>query len=233
MTETDEKQAGRVASRWRLALSVGTVFFCLLLAAPVSSVAGQSPISHIMSLEWHAVQTASGVKISVGDWPGSDFTAFRTETVYRATRQDLMDLITNVDAYRDWMTDCGESRLLEKISAHHLIYYVAMNSPWPLSDRDWVNSLEITEDTATGEILVIYRSAAGYMAEKPGVVRVRKHFAVWQLIPAGQDRFRSIWYAHSDPEGWIPGWLVRLTYDSRILQTTLNMQQWLNRKKKQ
>lgn len=233
MTEAQEKQAGRVISRWRLLLSVQMILFCLPLAAQVPSTDGQNQFSHIMSLDWHKVQAASGVTISTGEWPGSDFTAFRTETVYKASRRDLLDLITNVNAYREWMTDCDESRLLEKTSEHHLVYYVAMNSPWPLSDRDWVNSLQMTEDTATGEILVIYRSVAGYMAEKPGVIRIRRHFAVWQLKPIGEGRFSSVWYAHSDPGGWIPGWLVKLTYDSRILQTTLNMQQWMDRKKAQ
>lgn len=212
-----------------MAVCLAVMLAGFLVGASASTQAGQHDLSRMEKVVWQVVKEASGIRISIGEWPGSDFIAFRTESVFRGTRQDLMKLITSVDAYREWMTDCEASRLLQRINKHKLIYYVSMNSPWPLSDRDWVNSLEIVANSVSGELMVIYHSVSDFLAEQPGIIRVKNHFAVWHLKPLGEDRFQSIWYAHSEPAGWIPAWMVRLTYDRMILQTTLNMQQWMNR----
>lgn len=172
---------------------------------------------------WELVEDEAGIKVYLGDWPGSDFVAFRSETEFNFSIRKLLRLIEDVEAYKEWMPDCRESELLATEKEGVILYYISMNSPWPLSDRDWVNRLVIEDKSQNGKITVIYKAAPGVLPEKPGLIRIHKHYALWKLTPLGKNRVHSIWYGHSEPEGRIPGWLAKYTIDRMILETTNNM----------
>lgn len=209
----------RLARQFR---NLASLVFILLVFSGASFAAWNEQMLEEKIL-WEEVSHHSGIRISTGEWPGSDFVAFRTETEYEASEKALLNLIEDVAAYRDWMPDCKESRLLKQTGQSSYVYYVAMNSPWPLNNRDWVNRLQVIKNDDDGSIMVLYQSADGFLEEQPDTVRVRKHFALWILKPVGRNRYHSIWYAHSEPGGWIPAWAVRLTYDRYIQETTENM----------
>ncbi len=178
---------------------------------------------------WQLTREEEGIKVYLGDWPGSEFAAFRSETELGFSLDTVLTLVLDIEGYKEWMPDCRESLLLAKVDENRFNYYVLMNSPWPLSDRDWVNRLEIEADALNKSLKIVYRAFPGILDEKPGVIRVHKHYALWILTPIGRNRVRSVWYGHSEPEGWIPSWLTRFTIDQMIVDTTLNMRKQLSR----
>lgn len=209
-------------------LVIGTLVVSLLAIQPLFGMD-----RHILEQEmaWELVKDEEGVKVYLGDWSGSDFVAFRSETEFEFSFRDLLKLIRDIGAYKEWMPDCEASRVVEKESENAFIYYVSMNSPWPVTDRDWVNRLEIESNPVSGVITVIYRAAPGVLPEEPDFIRINQHYALWILTPLGENRVHSVWYGHSEPEGWIPGWLARYTIDQMILDTTLNMKNHLENRK--
>lgn len=194
------------------------------LSTPLSAEENQIKPEQI---QWQTVVVEPENRIAVGQWPGNDFPGFRTETIFHTTMSRMIRLIRDVEAYREWMPDCDESSLLARPENDALIYYISMKSPWPLQDRDWVNRLDINRNDADGTVSVHYQAVDGFLPEKAGKVRVRRHFALWRLTPLSDDRIHSVWYAHSDPGGWIPAWIIRYASERMIIETTRRMRQRL------
>jgi START domain len=182
-------------------------------------------------IHWELVRDESGIRVFLGDWPGSDFTAFRSDTVFDFSLDALLEMIRDIDAYGEWMPDCDESRALAADNDHAIVYYLSMDSPWPIKDRDWVNRLEIKEKQEKGGLIVEYKAYPGFKPEDPDKIRVHHHYALWVLIPIEDNKTRSVWYGHSEPGGWVPSWLTEFTIDQMILDTTLNMKKYLARSK--
>ncbi len=175
------------------------------------------------SISWQQVREESGIRISIGEWPGSDFAAFRSEMIFETSMDRLLELIQDVAAYTEWMPSSIESRLLKRTGEFSFVYYISIKSPWPLNDRDWVNRLEVMKSAHNESVSVLYESVQGYVAERADTVRVKNHFALWNLTPIGRNKIRSIWYAHNEPGGLIPAWAVHIVSDSMILETMQNV----------
>ncbi|MFH2133110.1 MAG: START domain-containing protein [bacterium] len=180
------------------------------------------------TIAWVQVRDEAGVQISTGTWPESDFISYRSETFFETSLENLITLIEDVAAYKEWMPDCDESTLLAKDGESVYVYYLSVKSPWPITDRDWVNRLELQREDPNGKVTVHYESYPGLPAEKRNKIRVREHFALWSLTPVGRNRVHSVWYGHSEPGGSIPPWLVRMTLDRIIMDTTRNMRNRLS-----
>ena len=175
------------------------------------------------SISWRQVRQESGIRISMGEWPNSEIAAFRSEMIFNTSMDRLLELIQDVSAYKEWMPSSKESRLIERTGESSFVYYISIESPWPLNDRDWVNRLEIQKNDRDRSVIVLYESVQGYVAEITDTVRVKNHYALWSLTPIGQNRIRSIWYAHNEPGGFIPAWAVHFVSDSMILETMQNV----------
>lgn len=182
-------------------------------------------------IPWQLVEDESGIKVYLGPWPGSDFVAFKSETVFDVPMENMLAMINDIDGYKEWMPDCEQSEMLSEIDDTTFIYYVAINLPWPLEDRDWVNQLKITKNSPAGNTLVTYSAYPGFLPEKKGTIRITRHYALWVLTPLANNWVQSIWYGHSEPGGWIPPWFVKQTIADMILETTLNMRDQVKQEK--
>ncbi len=192
-----------------------------LLTSPISAQWNEQSLED--SISWQEVREESGIKISTGEWPDSEFAAFRSEMIFNTSMDRLLELIQDVAAYKEWMPSSKESRILKRNGEFSFVYYISIKSPWPLNDRDWVNHLEILKNDQNRSVTVLYESVQGYVAEISDTVRVKNHFALWSLTPIDQNRILSIWYAHNEPGGLIPAWAVHIVSDSMILETMQNV----------
>ncbi len=140
----------------------------------------------------------------------------------------VVALIRDIPSYVHWIPNCQTSKLLSKTQKPSMIYYIAVEAPWPVRDRDWVNELTIIPDLDKNELTATFKAYHGFMPPKDDYIRVTEHDAIWKLIPLSPQKTRSIWQWYTDPGGSIPDWLVDWTAETQLLESLENINRLLN-----
>ncbi|MET0285911.1 MAG: START domain-containing protein [Polyangiales bacterium] len=85
---------------------------------------------------WVLVEDDDGIKVWSLDIPGQDLPGFRGITTINATVDEVMEFVLDAPKHVEWMWNCDESRIVERLSEDHGILYNRINAPWPVKDRD-------------------------------------------------------------------------------------------------
>jgi hypothetical protein len=101
------------------------------------------------------------------------------------------------------------STLLKKISAAELYYYSEVSLPWPISNRDFVAHLKVTQDPHSKVVTIDGPVISNYVPEKKDVIRVKSSFGKWVLTPQ-KNNVKIEYTLETDPGGSLPVWLVNL-----------------------
>lgn len=140
-----------------------------------------------------------------------------------ATPSLLAAHVMNIEDYTAWQYKVVKTELLERISDQELIYHGEVQAPWPVSNRDMVIRLRISQDPGTKVMTILANSIPNYLPEKSGVVRVPHSETKWIITPVGKDRLQVEYFFVVDPGGSLPGWLINLTIAEGPYKTFQNL----------
>lgn len=122
----------------------------------------------------------------------------------------LAGSLLDVPNYTSWQYKTIEATVLKKISDNEIIYRSEIEAPWPVSNRDLVMHLKVTQDTITRKLIISLKSMPDFVTEKVDVVRVPHAEGQW-IIEAGKNDELLIRYNFLiDPGGSVPVWLINL-----------------------
>jgi hypothetical protein len=117
--------------KWLRVLLACAVCACLVPGAvAVPSVQASSQPN------WVLQEDEKGIKVWSLDIPGQDLPGFRGITTINASVDEIMAFVLDTTKHTDWMWNCDESRIVDRISDEHGILYNRINAPWPVKDRD-------------------------------------------------------------------------------------------------
>jgi len=180
-----------------LAILIPTFFF--LTGSP--DLSGQS---------WVFVKEKEGIRLYTRKEANNSIKSFKGEVYIHAPVEKVYSLITNVKNFDWWDDDISEIKVLlyekDKVIQYYLIYDV----PWPITDRDLVVDSHITIDPATGTISIEARSLLNVIPEKPDLIRIKKYWQRWTLVPVEKDLVHLILEGSVDPAGSVPAWLSNM-----------------------
>ena len=140
--------------------------------------------------------------------PGSALNAIRVEFEMNSTIERYKSVVFDIDNYRSWRYRETDQRILKRISNTELIYYARITAPFPVSDRDMVSDLSMSQDSVTKTLTVIVKSIPDYLPAVSNVVRVPKSISVMKLTPIGVSRLKASCRIEADPGGQIPAWVI-------------------------
>lgn len=161
----------------------------------------------VQAQSWETAKEKDGIKISTKAIPGHTLKAFKGEVTLNAPIAKVVKVLRDIESYPNWMPDCIKSTFLEKKSANEYYQYVMQDAPWPVSDRDCITFCKIQEKSAD-EVIFTIKAVPDYIDEKSGMVRVPLVDSYWKVIAKGDNQTYVEYYAHSDPGGSLPDWLV-------------------------
>jgi hypothetical protein len=140
-----------------------------------------------------------------------------------ATPSLLAAHVMNIEEYTAWQYKVIKTELLERISDQELIYRGEVQAPWPVSNRDLVVRLKISQDPITKVMTILANSIPNYLPEKSGIVRVPRSETKWVITPVDRDRLKVEYFFVVDPGGSLPSWLVNLTIAEGPYKTFQNL----------
>ncbi|MCS6929606.1 MAG: START domain-containing protein [Saprospiraceae bacterium] len=145
----------------------------------------------------------------------------------RASLPSVAYLLEDVPVYPNWVYRVVESRVVERLSDKELYYYVHIDFPWPLTDRDLIMHSRLSQDPRTRILTYVSTAAPAQLPEKENVIRIRKAHSKWVIAPIGNEMVRVEYYLYSNPGGSLPDWLVNLALDIGPRETMKKMRSLL------
>ncbi len=144
-------------------------------------------------------------------------------TTMRGTLSGVVRLFDDVPNYPQWGYRLRSARLVQRVSEVEMYYYVRLDFPWPLSDRDLIMHTHLKQDPNTRILTSTSRAAPDRLPEEEGTVRIRKAHSKWVITPVAPGLLSVEYYLYSNPGGHLPDWLINMALDVGPRQTLKNM----------
>jgi len=196
-----------------------TSFFLCIFLHPAHAL--QDPPDNPLEFEppWELIETRDHIKIYKHPWPYKEIETYKVDTIIAAPRADILSFITNIDAYSEWIPNFKTARTLRITKQKTIIYYMAIDLPWPASDRDWVNELTVIQNKNNSSVTITFMAYDHFFPKQTDYIRVTDHLASWTLISIDENQTRSIWQWYTDPGGRLPDWLINWASRSQVIES--------------
>ncbi len=179
--------------------------------------------------DWSLKSKKNGISVYTKTVSASGLKGIRVKCSIPAKLSQMVALIMDVNAGKDWVYGTKSSVLLKRVSPSELYYYSEVDIPFPLSNRDFISHLTVTQDPKTKVVTINGPTEAGYLAAKPNIVRVSRSYGKWILAVGKQNTIDIDYYLEVDPGGELPTWLVNLFAASGPTETFKKMKRQIQK----
>ena len=179
--------------------------------------------------QWSLKKDKDGIKIYTGSLENSKFKTVKVECIVKSSLTQLATLLLNAESQPKWVFSTKSAYITRKISPSEIYYYAELNTPWPISIRDMVIDLAITQDPVTKIMTVHADNIDKIIPVKVGKIRVPITEATWTVIPLQENKIKIIYSIRIDPGGEVPAWMVNLFIVKIPYETFKNLASLLQR----
>jgi hypothetical protein len=118
------------------------------------------PVISAADGDWQLIADQEGITLYTREVSGYTEAQFKGVCMVNRPLETVGSILADIDSYPKWFFKCIEARKIpaENSSELQFFLYVAIDTPWPFSDRDAVYKTEIAIDYALGKVVI--RSAA-------------------------------------------------------------------------
>jgi hypothetical protein len=127
--------------------------------------------------------------------------------------EDLVVIIENPKGWKNWIENFKSGKLIEEINPEHKVFYQAIKSPFPVSDRDVVFESKIIRDSPD-KIRIEMKSVTHPKAPRTIGTRIDIIFTRYSIKKINQNRIAVTFETLSHPGGALPDFLVNWASES-------------------
>jgi hypothetical protein len=165
------------------------------MVLPTISVAGG---------EWKLIADKDGITLYAREVSGHSEAQYKGVSIINQSIEAVGSVLSDIASYPKWFFKCIESKKIptKNSSELHFFLYVAIDAPWPFSDRDAVYETEVAIDYALGKVVI--RSTALTQPLIPlrrQYVRIRDSEHQWILEKISADRTRITFINRTNAAG--------------------------------
>jgi len=168
-----------------------------------------------------------GIKVYTCHTDTSHFKSIVAEFTINATLDELTQFVLNIENYTRWQYNTVTAKTVRKISATELIYRTEIKAPWPVTDRDMVVHLRITNDEKS--LIIKTESEAGIIPLKKEFIRVPSSHAMWIVNQKSERQLQVKYTMQIDPGGSVPVWLVNWVCAQAPYQSFKNLKEQMGK----
>lgn len=159
---------------------------------------------------WQVVSHETGLTLYTRSVEGQALKDFRGVLRVRASMRDVVRTLVDVDAMPQWFFNMQEARLLDIGGAEGSHLYVVLKGFWPVSDRDAVLQLQLSQDPKTLVLSLTGTATPDYYPPMRERVRIPQLLSSWTVTPLSATETEIRFDGHADPGGRIPLWVANL-----------------------
>ncbi|MES2809965.1 MAG: START domain-containing protein [Bacteroidota bacterium] len=176
------------------------IFFLLIAATAQAQLKG----------DWELQQSTDGIRIYTADIANSKIKGIKVECQLNATLSQVTAALMDIHNSEEWLYHTAGNYLIKQVSSSELYYYSLIEMPWPVSNRDFIAHLKVTQDPVTKVVTMDAPCIPDMIPVKPKIVRITNSKGKWVITPVGDDKVKILYTLHADPGGDVPSWLANL-----------------------
>lgn len=178
--------------------------------------------------EWKLVKTQGDIKAYVKKLPNTKIKSVKVETTAITSLSELVSIIKDAPRHPEWVYLNSKSQTLDTINQQNWIFYGMSDPPWPISDRDFVTRVSITQDNFDQSVQIISVGVPDYIPEVDDCIRVEFVHSKWLLIPHKDGTVDITFELTVDLGGRIPSWFINLAVTKGPMQTMIGLVNTIN-----
>jgi hypothetical protein len=151
--------------------------------------------------------------------------------VVEASMSRIAYVLMDVKTTKEWVYGTKVCTLLKQMTPSDLIYYSEVDLPWPVSNRDFIIRITLTQDPKTRVMTIVAENMPTYISEKNGIIRIQRSSGLWHITPVDATHVRVEYTLQVDPGGWIPAWLVNMVASTGPYQSFIGLRKQVKKEK--
>ena len=182
--------------------------------------------------EWRLITDRDGITLYARDVSGHSEAQFKGVCTVKRPLEIVGSVLSDIPSYPRWFFKCIEAKKIpaENLSELQFLLYVAIDTPWPFSDRDVLYKTEITIDYARAKVNV------HSIALKEPLIPPRRRYAritdsehQWILEKIASDRTRITFINRTNAAGPFAKYLSDPGNRDTTLRSLINLKNILSR----
>jgi hypothetical protein len=168
------------------------------------------PVTGFSQNDWSLRSDKEGIKVYTRNLENSPFKAVKTVCTIDASLSRLTAVLLDINKTGDWVYATKSATLLRQVSNAELYYHSEVAIPWPVSNRDFIVRLKVSQDASTKVVTVDGENQPAYLPENKSIVRIQKCYSRWQITPLQNGQLQIEYVLQVDPGGSVPAWLINM-----------------------
>jgi len=167
----------------------------ILIAFPVLLAAGS---------DWKLIAHEEGVALYSRKVSGHAELQFKGVCLINQPLEVVGAVLSDIPSYPKWFFKCIESKKIpvENTSEFNFYLYIAIDTPWPFSDRDVVYKAKVAIDYVLGKIVIkSTASTEQFVPPQRGYVRITNSEHQWVLERVSSERTRITFINRTNAAG--------------------------------
>jgi hypothetical protein len=123
------------------------IIILILIVLPVISIAGG---------EWKLIADKDGISLFARDLSGHSEAQYKGVCTVSRPLESVGSVLSDIASYPKWFFKCIEAKKIpaEDSTTSQFFLYVAIDTPWPFSDRDVIYKTEVSIDYVSGKVII-------------------------------------------------------------------------------
>lgn len=180
--------------------------------------------------QWTLKTNEDGIQLYTKSVPASPYKALKTVCTLQTSLSSVAAVLLDVERSKEWVYGTSSSRLLKQETPSVVIFYAEMGMPWPVTNRDFIVKISLTQDPVSKSITVLAENQPDYLPEKKKLVRIHSSSGKWLIDPLPNGRVRVEYQLYVDPGGNVPAALVNLFSGKGPIESFRNLRKMVARK---
>ena len=160
--------------------------------------------------DWTLKTEKNGIKVYTKSFENSPFKAIKTTFTIDASLTRITAVLLDIKNTGDWVYSTKSAVVLNQISQSELVYYSEISVPWPVSNRDFIVRLKVSQDRATKAVTVLADNLPNHLPVYKNIVRIPHSYSKWVIEPVNASQVKVEYVLQVDPGGSVPAWLINM-----------------------
>lgn len=174
---------------------------------------------------WELRVNKEGIQVYTKNMDNSPLKAVKTVCTINTSLTALTAVLLDIGRTAEWVYATKKVALLKQISPGDLIYYSELDIPWPVSNRDFIVELLVTQDEKTKVVTVAGLNMPTYLPASASIVRIQQSYSKWQITPLQKGQVKIEYELQVDPGGKVPAWLINMFATKGPFETFIKLRE--------
>ncbi|HMO32740.1 MAG TPA: START domain-containing protein [Lacibacter sp.] len=158
--------------------------------------------------QWTLKTDEDGIRLYTRSVAASPYKELKTVCTLHTSLSSVAAVLLDVERTKEWVYGTSSSRILQQESPSAVWFYAEMGMPWPVTNRDFIVRISLTQEPVSKVITVLADNQPDFLPETKKLVRIRHSSGKWRIEPLPGGRVRVEYQLYVDPGGNVPAALV-------------------------